>query len=107
MSERRDLYRRLAAYGSDLSRWPDARRRSEGGAARDPEFRRAFEDERGLDGTSRSIASARREIAASGAVARLKRSVSARIRRLPRRNGLAARRGSGRSSPACSAARSI
>jgi hypothetical protein len=75
MSEaRHDLFRRLAVYGSDLSRWPDRSGDAKAGLLRDPEFRRAFEDERIFDSDlveHREMLD--REIAGARTVARLKR----------------------------------
>lgn len=76
MSEQRDLLRRLITYGSDLSRWPERAIAAKAGLLRDPEFRRAFEDERIFD---HDLAEHRemldRDIAGAHTVARLKRSL--------------------------------
>jgi hypothetical protein len=70
----RDLDRRLAAYGSNLSRWPDGSSEAREALLSQPEFRRAWERERDLD---RKLADDRdqldAEIARSGALARLGR----------------------------------
>jgi hypothetical protein len=77
MSERHDLFRRLAVYGSDLSRWPERATEAKAALLRDPEFRRIFEDERIFDG---DLAGHRemldRDIAGAHTVARLKRSLA-------------------------------
>ena len=68
----RDIDRHLAAYGSDVSRWPDGGNEACEAALADPAFRRTWEEERALD---RRFAAERRaldqEIARSGALARL------------------------------------
>jgi hypothetical protein len=76
MSEQHHLFRRLITYGSDLSRWPDRSSDAKAELLRDPEFRRAFEDERIFD---HDLAEHRemldREIAGAHAVAQLKRNL--------------------------------
>jgi hypothetical protein len=66
--------RRLAIYGSDLSRWPEGASEAREVLLREPEFRRAREEERGLD---RQLAAHRAEIdaeiASSGALTRVGR----------------------------------
>ena len=73
---RRDLFRRLAIYGSDLSRWPEHAAEAKAALLRDQEFRRAFEDERIFD---HDLAEHRemldREIADAHTVARVRRSL--------------------------------
>jgi|SRR5882672_12152534 len=68
----RELERRLSAYGSDLSRWPEGAGEAREALLGRPEFRRAWEDERALD---RRLAGERAEldaeIAGSGALTRL------------------------------------
>jgi hypothetical protein len=71
----------LAAYGSDLSRWPDGRARPARAALLgDTAVRRAWDDERAFD---RELASCRQaldgEIAASGAVERVRRRALSRL----------------------------
>ena len=77
MSERHDLFRRLAVYGSDLSRWPGDATEAKAALLGDQEFRRAFEDERIFD---RDLAEHRemldREIVGARTVAHLKRSLA-------------------------------
>jgi hypothetical protein len=76
MSERLDLFRRLAIYGSDLARWPEDATEAKAALLRDPEFRRAFEDERVFDhDLAEHRAMLDREIAGAHAVAQLKRSL--------------------------------
>jgi hypothetical protein len=69
----RDIDRRLAVYGSDVTRWPDSANKAREAALTDPAFRRRFEEERSLD---RRLATERnaldQEIARSGALARLR-----------------------------------
>ena len=91
----RELDRRLAAYGSDFSRWPDGAAEAREALLAEPDFRRAWEKERELD---RTLAAERdaldAEIARSGALARLGRLVcAAHSGRLPCRHPLAARGG--------------
>ena len=74
MSDTRDLFGLLGAYGSDLSRWPRRATEARAELLRDPEFREAFEDERVFD---RDLADHRaaldREIADAHTIASLKR----------------------------------
>lgn len=73
---RHDLFRRLAVYGSDLSRWPERATEAKAALLRDQRFRRAFEDERIFDrdlGEHREMLN--REIAGGRTVARLKRNI--------------------------------
>ena len=74
-----DLDHRLAAYGSDLSRWPDGSAEAREALLGQPEFRRAWERERDLD---RKLADDRdqleAEVARSGALARLGRLAARR-----------------------------
>lgn len=69
-----ELDQRLATYGSDLSRWPDAGLEAREVLLARPDFRRAWESERELD---RALATDRgrldAEVARSGALARLGR----------------------------------
>jgi hypothetical protein len=66
--------RRLATYGSDLSRWPDGANEARKTLLGDPEFRRAWAEERDLD---RKLVTDRAEIdteiALSGALDRIGR----------------------------------
>ncbi len=76
----RDIDRRLATYGSDLSRWPQHAAEAREALLGEPEFRRAWERERDLD---RKLAAERdaldADILRSGAIARLGRLSSQRI----------------------------
>jgi hypothetical protein len=67
-----DRERRLATYGSDLSRWPEGAHEAREALLAQPAFRHAWEEERRLD---RTLAAHRdqldAEIARSGAMARL------------------------------------
>lgn len=80
-----DMLESLAAFGCDLSRWPDDR----AGAARRallnrPDFRRAWEGARGLDeALAQERARVHRSIEESGAVARLSRRTLARVSASP------------------------
>jgi hypothetical protein len=73
MSDTRELFGLLGAYGSELSRWPKLATEAKAALLRDPEFRDAFEDERIFD---RDLADYRaaleREIAEAHTIARLK-----------------------------------
>ena len=73
MSDTRELFGLLGAYGSDLSRWPKRATEAKAVLLRDPEFREAFEDERIFD---RDLADHRaaldREIGGAHTIARLK-----------------------------------
>lgn len=74
---RHDLFRRLDVYGSDLSRWPERGAEARTALLRDPEFRRAFDEERIFDS---DLAEHREmldhEIAGAHTLARLKRSLA-------------------------------
>ena len=66
--------RRLAMYGSDFPRWPEGAGEAREALLREPGFRRAWEEERALDGLiAADRAEIDAEIARSGALARLGR----------------------------------
>ncbi len=72
---------RLAAYGSDLSRWPDSSAEAREALIRDPDFRRAYERERELDVRLAAHRDALdTEITRGGALDRVRRGV---LRRRP------------------------
>jgi hypothetical protein len=74
MSEARDLFGVLGAYGSDLSRWPRLATEARATLLRDPEFRQAFEDERIFDcDLAEHREALDRDIASDRTVARLQR----------------------------------
>ena len=76
MSERHDLFRRLAIYGSDLSRWPERAVEAKTALLSDQEFRRAFDDERIFDhDLTEHREMLDREIAGTQTVAHLRRSL--------------------------------
>lgn len=77
---RAELFESLEAYGADLGRWPEAQRRGAREAVlASPDFRDAYDRERAVD---RMLDEARTaldtEIAASGAVERVRRAALAR-----------------------------
>ena len=73
MSARRSLDDLLSTYGSDLSRWPEQGAEAKAELLRNPEFRRAWERERALDGVlAGHRGELEGEIARAGALARLR-----------------------------------
>jgi hypothetical protein len=76
MSDARELFGLLGAYGGDLSRWPKQAAEAKAALLRDPEFRQAFEDERVFDrDLAEHRAALEREIAGANIVAHLRRSL--------------------------------
>jgi hypothetical protein len=71
----------LATFGAELSRWPETRRSGAREALlRDQKFRRAWERERDLDRAIQTCAGELdREIAAAGALARVRERALARL----------------------------
>jgi hypothetical protein len=80
-----ELARLLAAYGSDLSRWPERQAgRARAALLARPEFRRAFDQERALDRRiAEECARLDDEIARQGAVERVKRRLGGALRADP------------------------
>lgn len=79
MSVRRSLDDLLSTYGSDLSRWPEQDAEAKAELLRNPEFRRAWERERALDGVlTGHRGELEGEIARAGALARLRQRLERR-----------------------------
>jgi len=75
--DRHDFFRRLSAYGSDLSRWPERASEARAALLRDQEFRRAFDEERIFDGDlTEHREMLDREVAGAHTIARVKRGLA-------------------------------